>query len=89
MGWGIVCYSIFGKEMCAHYLLYFERNDFGYFEHAQYSLLLKLGILGTSLVVQWLRLHASNAGGMGLTPGRGTKITHAVWHGQKKKKKKN
>ena len=30
--------------------------------------------LGTSLAVQWLRLHASNAGGMGSIPGLGTKI---------------
>ena len=27
---------------------------------------------GTSLVVQWLRLHASNAGGMGPIPGQRT-----------------
>ena len=27
-----------------------------------------------SLVVQWLRLHASNAGDVGLIPGRGAKI---------------
>ena len=33
---------------------------------------------GTSLVVQWLRLRASNAGGKGLIPGQGTKIPHAV-----------
>ena len=47
---------------------------------------------GTSLVVQWLRLHASNAGGPGLIPGQGTrshmlqlKIPHAAtktWHSQ-------
>ena len=29
------------------------------------------------LVVQWLRLHASNAGGIGLIPVWGTKIPHA------------
>ena len=29
---------------------------------------------GTSLAVQWLGLHASTAGGIGLIPGRGTKI---------------
>ena len=29
---------------------------------------------GTSLVVQWLRLHASKVGGMGLIPDQGTKI---------------
>ena len=40
---------------------------------------------GTSLAVQWLRLRASNSGHTGLIPGRGTKIPHAVGHGQKKK----
>ena len=40
---------------------------------------------GTSLVVQWLRLQASTAGGTGSIPGRGTEILHAAWHGQKKK----
>ena len=28
---------------------------------------------GTSLVVQWLRLHAPNVGGPGLIPGQGTR----------------
>ena len=28
---------------------------------------------GTSLVVQWLRLHTPNAGGSGLIPGQGTR----------------
>ena len=36
-----------------------------------------------SLVVQWLKLQASNAEGTGSIPGRGTKIPHATWHGQK------
>ena len=50
---------------------------------------------GTSLLVQWLGLHASTAGGMGSIPGWGTKVPCAVWHGQKIfknkkiKKKKN
>ena len=39
---------------------------------------------GTSLVVQWLGLWASNAGGMGSIPGWGTKIPHAARRGQKK-----
>ena len=39
---------------------------------------LKIAIIGTSLVVQWLRLQASIAGGMGLIPGWGTKIPHAM-----------
>ena len=32
----------------------------------------KLTAVGTSLAVQWLRLHASNAGGVGSIPGRTT-----------------
>ena len=43
---------------------------------------------GTSLEVQWLWLHAPNAGGTGSIPGCGTKIPHAIPRGQKKKKKK-
>ena len=37
---------------------------------------------GTSLVVQWLNLHDSTAGGTGSNPRRGTKIPHTAWHGQ-------
>ena len=33
---------------------------------------------GTSLVVQQLRLHISNAEGAGSIPGQGTKISHAM-----------
>ena len=43
--------------------------------------------LGTSLAVQWLRLHTCTAGGVGSTPGRVTKIPHVVRGSQKKKKK--
>lgn len=39
------------------------------------------------LVVQWLRLLASNSGGTGSIPVGGTKIPHAAWCGQKRKKK--
>ena len=39
-------------------------------------------------MVQWLRLCASTAGGTGLIPGWGTKIPHAVWYGQKKKRER-
>ena len=42
---------------------------------------------GTSLAVQWLRLHPSTAGGMGLIPGLGTKIPHATRPGKKKKER--
>ena len=34
------------------------------------------------LVVKWLRLHASTAGGAGSIPGRGTKIPQAMQLGQ-------
>ena len=44
--------------------------------------------LGTSLAVQWLRHRASTAGDMVLIPGRGTKILHATWHGQRIEEKK-
>ena len=46
---------------------------------------------GTSLVVQWLRLCASNAGGAGLMPSQGTNIPQALRcsprHPPKKRKK--
>ena len=38
----------------------------------------------TSLVVQWLGLHTSSAGGVGLIPGWGTNIPHVVWRDQQK-----
>ena len=38
----------------------------------------------TSLVVQWLGLHASTTGDGGSVPDLGTKILHAVWCGQNK-----
>ena len=40
--------------------------------------------MGTSLVVQWLILHASNAGVTGSIPGWETNILHASWHCVKK-----
>ena len=46
-------------------------------------ILIRLVVLGTSLAVQWLGLHASTAGGKGLIPGRGTKIPHAAWPKEK------
>ena len=41
---------------------------------------------GNSLVVQWLGLRASTAGGTGSIPGWGNKILQAAWCSQKKKK---
>ena len=46
----------------------------------------KATIIGTSLTVQWLRLHASTAGGMGSIPGRRTKILHTTQFSQEIKK---
>ena len=43
---------------------------------------------GTSLVVQWLRLCAPNAGGMGSIPGQGTRILYTSPRGQKKKRER-
>ena len=40
---------------------------------------------GTSSEVQWLRLHASTAGGKGSIPGQGAKIPHAVGSSQQMK----
>ena len=39
------------------------------------------------LTVQWLRLHGSTVGSMGLTPGQETRILYALPHRKKKKKK--
>ena len=43
---------------------------------------------GTSLVTQGLGLQVPIHGRIGLIPGWGTKIPHAVWIGQKIKEKK-
>ena len=42
---------------------------------------------GTSLMVQWLRPQASNARGIGLIPGKETKMPDAVWCCQTNKQK--
>ena len=55
---------------------------------SEWPLSKSLQIIETSLVVQWLRLHAANTQSVDLIPGQGTKIPHAVWHGQKDEKKK-
>ena len=39
-------------------------------------------------MVQWLALHASNAGGTGSIPRQGPKSWHAAGNGQKKKNNK-
>ena len=43
--------------------------------------------IGTSQVVQWLRLQTSNAGTVGSIPGPGTTTFGDVWPKKKKKKK--
>ena len=47
------------------------------------------GKVRTSLAVQWLRLHASNVGGIDLTPNQETKIPHASEAKKTKKGKIN
>ena len=42
--------------------------------------------LGLPLVIQWLRLYASNAEGIGSIPGWGIKIPHALWPKNEKHK---
>ena len=52
------------------------------------SLQAREATVGTSLAVQQLRRCTSTAGGAGSIPGRGTKILHATWQGQKFKNSK-
>ena len=56
-----------------------------YFEKVK---LFRKTLLGISLVVQWLRLPASNAGDTSSIPGWGTKIPtcHVVWPKKKLEK---
>ena len=44
--------------------------------------ILKAGKQGASLAIPWLELCTSTTGDAGLIPDWGTKILHAVWHGQ-------
>ena len=39
------------------------------------------------LVIQWLRLHASNVGDLSLIPGQETKVPQATWYSQKQTNK--
>lgn len=41
----------------------------------------------TFLAVQWLRLCSSTAEGVGMIPGQGTKVPHAVQPAKKREKK--
>ena len=53
---------------------------------AQSCLKIKIHRMGTSLAVQWLRLHTANAGSTG-SSGQGTKFPHAAGPKFKLKKK--
>ena len=50
--------------------------------------ILKETLLGNSLEVQWLGLHALTAKDLDLIPSQGTKISQAFQHHQKKKERK-
>ena len=54
---------------------------------ADQGLVSRSDVLGTSLMVQWLRLCASNARGEGLDPGWGSKIPLVSQHDSKQTKK--
>ena len=53
----------------------------GYLSRHSTYFKLNTALWGPPLAVQWLRLYTSTARG----GGRGTKIPHVAWHGQKKK----
>ena len=53
----------------------------------KYLVCLQVLAIGTFPVVQWLRLHTSNAGGMCSIPGLGTSLPHASQCGQMKQTK--
>ena len=40
-------------------------------------------------MVQWLRLHAANAGGVASIPGQGTMMPQTAWNGHKYINKQN
>ena len=46
------------------------------------------GLWGTSLGIVWLRLQASNAESVDLTPGQGTKFPYVSKYGRKKKRER-
>ena len=50
--------------------------------------LIKSDSEGTSLVVQWLRLHAPNAGALGFDPWSEKEIPHAATNTQHSQRKK-
>ena len=71
-------------------LLHYQFLSIGHcfqLNHAVITAIKKFKI-GISLVVQWLRLHAPNAGGQGFNPWSGKSIPHAATktqHGQRNK----
>ena len=52
------------------------------YKEKKLSLALLKAETGTSLVVQWLKPHPSNAGGLVRSLVEELKIPHAAWHGQ-------
>ena len=69
---------------------YIKRNtaESGYHRKHIKEQRLEMRNAGTSLAVQWLRLHASKAGYTASIFGQGTKIPYVMVQKKKKKKKK-
>ena len=72
--------------MNPHLLHWKAKNPWTAREVPHFKVFIKKGGLGTSLVVQWLRLHASHAGDVSSIPGWETKISHATGHQKKDKR---
>ena len=62
-----------------------SKNEFGSVPTSSVfqNSLIRVGIKGTSLACQWLRLCSSSAMCVGSIPGQGNGILHAMWHGKK------
>ena len=70
----LICISLMTSDV-DHLCMYLLTICLSSFEKCLFNsfALFKINFVGTSLVVQWLRLCAPNAGGLGLIPGQGTR----------------
>ena len=71
------------RNRCSHWIHFLVREPRSHKSHSLAKN--QKSFLDSSLVDQWLRLHAPNAGGTGSFPGWGIKISHAARFSLKKK----